>query len=283
MARVAALYRYPVKGFTPERVERLTVQADGRIAGDRVLAFRFADAAKPEERDGLDYWPKAKGLSLQDFPALAALRLAYDDESQRVRIAHGPRTLVEAGLDAAGRDRIVRAVTGFALGSPEGSRLRRPGRLPLELVGDGVRSRFQDRPRGFVSVHGRASVAALGEALGFPIDDRRFRSNIAIDGIDAWDELGWSGRVRIGDVVFRPEGPIVRCLATHANPDTGARDARVLTTLTQRVGQAEPTLGRLLLPDMGPEIPLAGSAAGSEALGALRVGDRVEFLPDAEA
>lgn len=276
--QVAALYRYPVKGFTPERLDRLTVQADGRIAGDRVLAFRFADAAAPEERDGLDYWPKAKGLSLQDFPGLAALRLAYDEASLRVRITHEARTLVEAGLDEAGRERIVRAVTDFVLGTREGSRLRRPGRLPLALVGDGTSSRFQDRPRGFVSVHGRASVDALGEALGFPVDDRRFRSNIAVDGVEAWGELGWTGRVRIGDVVLRAEGPIVRCLATHANPDTGARDARVLTTLTQRVGQDEPTLGRLLLPAAEPGIARAGSTAGSEALGVIRVGDPVELL-----
>ena len=42
-ATVAALYRYPVKGFTPETCEALTVRADGRIEGDRVLGVRFAD------------------------------------------------------------------------------------------------------------------------------------------------------------------------------------------------------------------------------------------------
>jgi uncharacterized protein len=42
MPRVAALYRYPVKGFTPEACETLTVLDEGRIAGDRVLGIRFA-------------------------------------------------------------------------------------------------------------------------------------------------------------------------------------------------------------------------------------------------
>ena len=44
MPRVAALYRYPVKGFTPEPCTGLTVLPEGRVAGDRVLAFRFANA-----------------------------------------------------------------------------------------------------------------------------------------------------------------------------------------------------------------------------------------------
>ncbi len=244
MPRVVALYRYPVKGFTPERRDELVVQDDGRIAGDRVLAFRFADAATPEERDGLDYWPKAKGLPMQDFPALAALRLRYDDGV--VRISRGDEVLAEAGIDSAGRHALVEAVTAYVLATPEGKRLR--GKLPLVLVGDGDSSRFQDRPRGFVSLHGQESRLALEDALGCDADDRRFRSNVVMEGFGAWEELAWCRGLRIGDVAFTVEGPIVRCLATHANPDTGVRDAAVLTTLTRKVGQQQPTLGRLLLP-----------------------------------
>lgn len=272
MTRVAALYRHPVKGFTPEGVETLTVQPDGRVAGDRVLAFRFADAATPEDRDGLDYWPKAKGLSLQDFPALAALRLDYDDDRERLRIEHAGTTLVEGGLDETGRTALSEAVAEYVLATAEGRRLRRPGRLPLVLVGDGRTSRFQDRARGFVSVHGRGSVRALGDALGQDVDDRRFRSNIAIDGAPPWTELDWQGDVAIGDLVFRPAGPIVRCLATHANPDTGVRDAKVLTTLTGVIGQDEPTLGRLLLPG-APE-----DHGGTWLGGVIRIGDEVREL-----
>lgn len=271
MPRVVALFRHPVKGFTPERRDEMIVQADGRVAGDRVLAFRFADAAAPEHRDGLDHWPKSKGLALQDFPALAALTLSYDDRERRIRISHGDRLLVDAALDADGRAELETAVTQYVLDSPDAARLRRSGRLPLVLVGDGERARFQDRARGYVSVHSTASVAALGDALEQPIDDRRFRSNIVIDGVDAWDELSWAGEVRIGDVVFTTDGPIVRCLATHANPDTGVRDAKVLTTLTGRLGQREPTLGRLLLlPGVSGDVDDASGRGG-----VIRVGDEV--------
>lgn len=263
MAQVVALYRHPIKGFTPEAVDALTVQADGKVAGDRVLAFRFADAATPEDQDGLDYWPKSKGLALQDFPALAALRASYDDAARRVRIEHESALLVEAGLDDDGRAELAAAVTDVVLATREGRRLQRPGRLPLVLVGDGETSRFQDRARGFVSLHSQGSTRALAEALGMDADDRRFRSNIVIDGVGPWDELGWAGEVRIGGMSFRAEGPIVRCLATHANPDTGVRDAKVLTTLTGALGQDEPTLGRLLLP-----------ADGSPG-GIIRLGDEV--------
>lgn len=248
MARVVALYRHPIKGLTPESVSSITVQTDGRVAGDRVLAFRFADAVTPEERDGLDHWPKAKGLALQDFPALAALRTSYDDAAARIRIEHDGAVLADAGLDDDGRRELADAVTAFVLATPEGRRLQRPGRLPLALVGDGETSRFQDRAQGYVSLHSRGSTRALADAAGLPVDDRRFRSNIVIDGVGPWDELGWSGEVHVGSVTFQAAGPIVRCLATHANPDTGVRDVKVLTTLTGALAQQEPTLGRLLLP-----------------------------------
>lgn len=40
MPHVVALYRYPVKGFTPEACDALTVLDEGRVAGDRVLGVR---------------------------------------------------------------------------------------------------------------------------------------------------------------------------------------------------------------------------------------------------
>jgi len=271
MPRVVALFRHPIKSFTPESVDELTVQSDGRVAGDRVLAFRFADAASPEHRDGLDHWPKSKGLALQDFPSLAQLRLSYDDAALRVRLHHADRLLVDAALDVDGRAELETAVTDFVLASPDARRLQRAGRLPLHLVGDGVRSRFQDRAHGYVSVHSTASISALGDALQQPIDDRRFRSNIVIDGIDAGGELDWIGGIRIGEVAFMADGPIVRCLATHANPDTGIRDAPVLKTLTGEMGMAEPTLGRLLLlPGVSGDVDDRSGQGG-----VIRIGDEV--------
>jgi len=258
---VAALYRYPVKGFTPERRDELAVQADGRVRGDRMLAFRFAAATEPQERDGLDYWPKDRGLALMEFPSLARLRLTYDDERRRVRISDGERTVADAGLDPDGRRELEDAVTSFLTASPDAGRLTGDGVLPLRLVGDGATSRFQDRPRGYVSLHGSASVATVDAAVPAAIDDRRFRSNIVVSGTGPWEELRWSEHVRIGDVRFEVQRSIGRCAAIMANPDTGVRDARLLRILTSAFDQDEPTLGILLLP--------------TDDGGSLRVGDAV--------
>ncbi|GFZ97317.1 MOSC domain-containing protein [Nesterenkonia alkaliphila] len=263
MAEVSALYRYPVKGFTPEPQEELRVRPDGRVAGDRVLAFRFASAIEPEQRDSLDYWPKRRGLALMTFPTLARLQLSFD--GLRLLITESPSGFsVEAGLDDAGREEICQQVTDWLRSTEDAALLDRPGVLPLRLIGDGATPRFQDRGRGFVSLHGASSAADLGAAVPGAEDSRRYRSNIVITGTPAWAELDWSGRLRIGEVEFSVESPIVRCLATHANPETGERDAPVMSALVQQFQQAEPTLGILLLPTAGG--------------GSVRVGDPVELL-----
>lgn len=251
MPSVAALFRYPVKGFTPEPRDELVVLPDGRVEGDRVLAFRFADAAGPQRVDGLDYWPKSQGLALMDFPSLARLRLTFDADALRVSVRDGERTIADAGLDDDGRRALEDALTSFVTDSPDARRLQGDGILPLRLVGDGRTSRFQDRPRGYVSLHGSASVKEVDAAVAAPVDDRRFRSNIVVEGTRAWEELAWAGRVRIGEVEFEVQRPIGRCAAIMANPDTGERDARLLRVLSTEFDQGEPTLGVLLLPSEG--------------------------------
>ena len=49
MAAITRLYRFPVKGLTPQPVDRLDVRASGAVEGDRVLGFLFADAGEPDE------------------------------------------------------------------------------------------------------------------------------------------------------------------------------------------------------------------------------------------
>lgn len=254
--RIDALFRYPVKGFTPERRDSLVIQPDGRVQGDRSLVFRFADAVEPEDAT----YPKSRGLALMTFPSLARVDLAFDDEARTLRLRVDDID-VTADLSDEGRSRLAEAVTAYLRTTGDARLLEADGILPLGLLGDGRTARFQDRPQGFVSLHGAASVADLDAAVEAPVDDRRFRSNIVVSGTSAWEELGWAGRVRIGEVEFEVQKPIERCAAITANPDTGVRDARLLRVLTADFGQDEPTLGILLLP----------VADG----GTIRVGDEV--------
>ncbi len=262
MPRVVALYRYPVKGFTPEACGALTVLDEGRIAGDRVLAFRFADSPLPQTA-----WSSKYGFAvLANAPGIARLTVTLDPAARRLRIAEGDELLADELLDAEGRARLAASVGKWILALPDNPLRAHPERMPLQLIGDGVTPRYQDSELGQTTLHSRESLAAVAAATGDPgLGEARFRSNIAIEGVGPWEEQDWVGRrLRIGNVEFDVVRPKIRCLATHANPSTGERDVPVTPILTRAFHQEKPTFA----------VAIVTSGRGGE----LRVGDDVRLL-----
>ena len=261
MPRVVALYRYPLKSFTPEECKALTVLGEGQIAGDRVLGLRFANSAVPD-----DVWSKKYDLlGLINTPELTRLHLRFDHKGLRLYVSLEGAVLVDEGLDENGRKRIAAAVEDYVLKLDQNQLSGHPERLPLRLVGDGVTPRYHNTEGGQVTVHSRESLGAVAAAIGDRgLSERRFRSNIAIEGLRAWEEQAWIGRkVQIGAVEFNVVKPKVRCLATHANPKSGERDRPILTTLTQVLGQEIPIFAVAMLP----------TRAGGE----IHIGDEVNL------
>ena len=246
MPNVVGLYRYPVKGFTPEECKTLTVLGEGKIAGDRILGIRFADTQAADNQ-----WSKKTGMvALINTPGLARLQVGFDEKTGRLCIRLEKAVLVEEGLTPEGRKRIGAVLADYALTLDENPLSGHPERLPLRVIGDGFTPRYHDEEAGRVTLHGRGSLQALAAALGTEVSELRFRSNIAVDGLGAWEEQNWVGRkVRIGAVQFDVVKPKTRCLATHANPKTGERDLPILTTLTQKIGQENPTFAVAISPN----------------------------------
>lgn len=263
MPHVVALYRYPVKGFTPEECETLMVLDEGRIAGDRVLGIRFADTEAAD-----DAWSRKTGmLALINTPGLARLRGRFDEKLLRLYISLGPALLIDEALSLEGRKRIAARLANYVLGLDDNPLSGHPERLPLRVIGDGVVPRYHDEELGWVTLHGRGSLKALAVALGSEVSELRFRSNVGIDGLEPWEEQRWMGRkIRIGAVEFDVVKPKTRCLATHANPETGERDLPILATLTREIGQQNPTFAVAMLP--------------TRAGGQIHVGDKVTLLDD---
>jgi uncharacterized protein len=237
--RVAALYRYPVKGFGPEQCESLSVLDTGRIAGDRVLGVRFANAGARGDAWGT----KHEFVALVNTPGLARLRVEFDHRSLRLRVSFREEVLVDEALEDRGRKRIAAAIEEFVLKLDENPLSSQPGRLPLRIVGDGLTPRYQDDESGYITLHGRASLDAVAAAAGVPdLSEHRFRSNIAVDGAKAWEEQTWIGRkIRIGEVEFEAVKAKTRCLATHANPTNGERDIPIMKTLLKAFPRERPT------------------------------------------
>ena len=262
MPRVVALYRYPVKGFTPEACDSLTVLEQGRIAGDRALGFRFADSGTPDSA-----WSRKQELVvLVNTPGLARLAVAFDHQAMRLRISLDGAVLADEDLGEDGRKRLCSALERYVAGLVENPLSGHPERLPLRLVGDGVTPRYQDNVEGQATLHSRESLAAVAAANGDPaLNEARFRSNIVIEGVKAWEEHEWFGRrIRVGEVEFDVVKHKTRCLATHANPRTGERDLRMMPLLMRHFGHKDPTFA----------VGMVANGAGRQ----IRIGDELSIL-----
>jgi len=90
-----------------------------------------------------------------------------------------------------------------------------------------------------VSFINLASVRALEEAIGEPVDPLRFRANVYVDGLPAFDESFWLDRsFTIGGAEFRGVLPTKRCAATEVNPVTARRDLPIPRLLMQHFGHS---------------------------------------------
>src|SRR5579872_936742 len=105
MPTIAALYRYPVKGLSPELLERVALQPGQTFPNDRAYAIENGrskfDPAEPR------WLPKASFLMLMKNERLAALATRFDDATANLTIRLGGETVAEGQLDTnAGRQAI---------------------------------------------------------------------------------------------------------------------------------------------------------------------------------
>ncbi|HEX5007902.1 MAG TPA: MOSC domain-containing protein, partial [Hyphomonadaceae bacterium] len=126
-----------------------------------------------------------------------------------------------------------------------------PGKLRV-LSASG--HRFTDHPQGYISAINLASVRALAQAIGARVDPLRFRANVYLDGLPAWaeDDLVVGAMISLGAARLKTFKPIVRCVATHANPDTGIRDIETVDLLRQYFSRD--TLGTYFSIEQGARI-----------------------------
>ncbi|MFF2548561.1 MOSC domain-containing protein [Kitasatospora sp. NPDC058063] len=102
----------------------------------------------------------------------------------------------------------------------------------------------------------------------------RFRPNVVVGGAEPWAEDTWS-RIRIGSVTFKVVKPCGRCVITTTDQETGERRGKEpLRTLARHHRLLrKAAFGQNLIPERPAGIE-------GDALGTLRLGDKVEVLED---
>jgi len=229
-AKIQAIYRYPVKGLSPEPLRGTALSRGCTLPYDRAYAIENGptgfDPADPK------YFPKIRFLMLMKNARLAELRTAFDETGQVLSVRHEKREVARGDLSTAeGRASMQDFFAEFCA-----DELRGPPRV---LQGHG--HSFSDVAKKVVSIINLASVAELENATDAPVDPLRFRANLYVTGWPAWREFDLLGtEIGVGiSARLKVVKRIVRCAATEVDPVTGIRDLPVPRTLMDTYRHAD--------------------------------------------
>jgi uncharacterized protein YcbX len=224
-ARLAAIWRHPVKSLQGEPVSAAVVEEDG-VRGDRRWGIR-------DEATG-------KILTGRREPRLLhAAGTLRDDGEPQIRLPDG--TVLQgtgAATDAALTDWLGQQVTLVDAAGRPGAR--------AEYFADATddtsaavewtmpAGRFVDALPLLVLTTASLRTGAIHHPDG-DWDVRRFRPNLLVDvDGEGWVEDDWCGRaIRVGEIELVPQAPCVRCtMVTRAQPEL-TRDLDIYRTVAR--------------------------------------------------
>ncbi len=228
MPVIAGIYRYPIKGLSPQPLPGVVVEAGKPFPHDRV--FALARPGAPIDADEPRWAKKGLFIMLMLEEALARVQTHLDIDTMHFTIVEGGQQVLSVDINSeAGRLQIERFVHRLV------PTLAAPPRLVQARVGH-----FMDKPENVLSLINLATVRSLEEQWGIRIDALRFRANFYIDGVRPWQEFDWIGSdIRLGDAVFRVDRRNGRCGATNVDPASGRRDLDIPGMLRAAFGHKD--------------------------------------------
>jgi uncharacterized protein YcbX len=250
-ARVAQLWRHPIKSHGREALESVRLEAGRTLPGDRVWAV--AHAAAKVDFSAPAWAPCANFSRGSKAPGLMAISIARGPATGALTLSHPERPdLTFNPDDPVDEARFIDWVTPIC--PPDRA-------LPARLLKAPDRG-MTDTDYPSVSLNSLASHAAVEDRLGRPLSPQRWRGNVVFDGLTAGAEHDWIGkRLRLGGAEIAVREPIERCAATTASTRTGTRDADTLGTLRAIWGHQN-----------------FGVYAEVVAAGEVRIGDTIEVI-----
>jgi len=226
---VTGIFRYPVKGLSPDPLDRVEVAAGGALPYDRAWAIENGPSRfDPENPRPV---PDISFLVLMRDERLATLQARFEEEAQRLVLLRGGRQVSSGQLSTpVGRQVIEQFIAAYMADSLRG----RPKIVggPGHFIAEG----------GVPCLHiiNLATLRELERVAGRPVDPIRFRPNVIVDGLPPWSEFDWIGReVSIGAVNLDVCERTSRCAATNVDPRTGARDMAIPAVLQREWGHTD--------------------------------------------
>lgn len=213
---IISIHRYPVKGLSAQALQGgVQLTAGEPIPLDRAYAIENGSGAF--DPSAPRHLPKVTFLCLMRDERLAGLHtnMKMHDGKHELLISQDQRILASGDLKTADGRAAIEAFFAREFAAE----LHGPPRV-VSAPGHS----FSDVREKCLHIVNLASVRALEQTLGQPVNPLRFRPNVIVDGLPAWAELDFAGHtIQLGGAKLDVFKRTQRCAATDVDPVTAMR------------------------------------------------------------
>ncbi len=211
MIKIENLFYSPVKSISFEESESLNVLTDRGIESDRI--FAFVQNLDSNSIKNLIEDPKSRKLN--NF-----LTLKNSPELNQYNFTYAKNKLILKKMDE-----IIISINPFSKNEKKllcdkiNQIILKDKKL--DLLMDEKNPFFDTMPNNSISLINKKSISDFSNKISTNIEIERFRANIYIDGIAAWEERDWIGKtININNINFFVSDEISRCSATNLKPSS---------------------------------------------------------------
>ena len=230
-ASISSINYCPVKSVSFQSLNDCEIKKNVGIVGDRIFAFSKGldlNQARlfeknPEERRGK--WNKI--LTLKNSPALNKYNFIFN--ANKLTLTKNNKKIL-------------------TINTSEISECEMLSNKILELENSIEKSIFLIKNENFpffdtsisnktilthsISLLNLKSIEDFQNKISQKFDSQRFRGNLIMEGIQAWEERNWIGKIiKINDISFKVEQNIPRCVAINLKPNSDDNSLNLLQFL----------------------------------------------------
>ena len=224
---ISSIHFSPIKSLSFTNIESCEIKKNLGILNDRKFAFsRVIDAEKallieknPNERKLNNF------LSLKNSPVLNKYNFTYKDNKLAL-ILDGKEQISIIADDIDQRSKLINKLIDLE------SSLKKPIFLLKNKEFPFYDTSNSNKVFNSISLINLNSIEDFKKRINQKVELQRFRGNFYIEGLEAWEERKWIGKIiKINNISFKVERNIPRCTAINLKPETDISDTNLLRSL----------------------------------------------------
>ena len=217
----------PVKSLSFQSINSCQIKKNLGMPNDRI--FAFSRGIESEKAKTIEKNPKERKLNnfltLKNSPVLNKYNFSYD--GNKLTLISNGEEIISISAD----DQNEKSLLSKKLFELENT-LANPIILLKNTEYPFYDTSHSNNVFNSISLININSIKDFENKIGEDIEFQRFRGNLYIDGISAWEERNWINKtIKINNTLFKVEKNIPRCVAINLKPKTEDNSLNLLNSL----------------------------------------------------